>query len=569
MLTPDWGSAAMAARLPQFESVRLFVERTRLVRPDFVVTEQNAADVVTICRALDGLPLALELAGARGGVLEVEEIAERLGGALDELGVPGRTVEVRQRTLRGAIDWSYALLDAAERRVFARLSVFAGGCFADAAGDVCAGPDVDAGSVPGIVASLVRKSLVVAETRDGEERYRLLDTLRAYASEQLVASGEAEQTRARLADNFLRVAERGEFELRRPEQARWWRRLTLELDNLRLAMDWYRERDPERALRIVAALWWFWSQHLSEGLSRLRQALEAGTNLPSRLRARGWAALAFVAANEGDHSEVRRSYDAVRSLCEPPDGADLVAHVTLSLGMVVDDEGDEDEGRQLAERAERLAREAGDRWLRSRALVALVETAIRRDEARSAEALISEAAALAREIGDPRTEADIVKFRGVAARNQGRLEEAEAAFAQSAAAYRQSGDRLSAAMLRREQANLARLRGDPSRARELLAQSIDLDWSVGRRAGIVRSLRHLVLVEHLDGDIEAAARYAGLCARAEGEVTVVFDPAVLRDSEQAIQEARRAMGDDLFARAFEEGRAMTLSEGVRAILARR
>ncbi|WP_407924299.1 AfsR/SARP family transcriptional regulator [Actinomadura macrotermitis] len=251
---PDAGPAEAAA----YASVRLFADRAAAVRPGFTVDDATAPHVTEICRELDGIPLAIELAAARLRSLTPTQVAARLGDRFRLLGGGSRTALPRHRTLRAVVDWSWELLDDAERTALRRLSVFAGGAAPDAAAAVCgldgAGPD----EVVDTIAALVDKSLVIADG-DADVRYRLLETVRAYAAERLAESGEHDRVRAAHAAFFVDLAERAEPELRRSDQLRWADRLTAERDNciaaFRSILD---ARDVAPGIRLAAALSWFW-----------------------------------------------------------------------------------------------------------------------------------------------------------------------------------------------------------------------------------------------------------------------------------------------------------------------
>ncbi|TYB41248.1 BTAD domain-containing putative transcriptional regulator [Actinomadura chibensis] len=244
-----------------FASVRLFGDRAAAVRPGFAVDAETVADVVEICRALDGIPLAIELAAARLRSLTPGQVAARLGDRFRLLTGGSRTALPRHRTLRAVVDWSWDLLDDVERTVLRRLSVFAGGATPDAAVDVCGLPAPDAPAprdVIDVIAALVEKSLVMADG-DAEVRYRLLETVRVYAGERLEEAGEAPRVRSAHAAHLVALAERAEPELRRRDQLRWTDRLAAERGNVTVAFRHVIDTgDRETGLRLVAALVWFW-----------------------------------------------------------------------------------------------------------------------------------------------------------------------------------------------------------------------------------------------------------------------------------------------------------------------
>jgi predicted ATPase len=247
-------------QLMQYESVRLFVDRARLVRPSFSVNDQNASAVAEICHRLDGIPLAIELAAALVRGLTVEQIVERLSDRFRLLTAGTRMALPRHQTLRAAIDWSYELLSRAERALFRRLSVFAGGwdlkgAEAVGAGKLPEGGEVRTEEVWELMMRLIDKSLVVME--EGMGRYQMLETLREYGRERLQEAGEAEETREKHLEFFLGLAERAEEELQGAQQREWLERLEKEQDNFRVALSYGLEREPEKALKLAAALWRF------------------------------------------------------------------------------------------------------------------------------------------------------------------------------------------------------------------------------------------------------------------------------------------------------------------------
>ena len=294
-------------------SVRLFVERARAARPDLTLTVLHTSAVARICRRLDGIPLALELAAARVKALSVEQIATRLDDRFRLLTGGNRTALPRQRTLRATVDWSYDLLSEEERALLRRLSVFAGGWSLEAAEAVCAGEGIESSDVLDLLQHLVDRSLVVTDVHpDGTTRFRMLEMLQQYALERLVERGEADAARGQHAAWVLALAERAGPELRGPREREWSERLEGECENLRAALRWLVERgEAERSLRLGSALWRFWSVrgHLIEGLDWLEQALAlsgaSGDVTDQVLRARAGAlnGAGNLAMARGEHGE--------------------------------------------------------------------------------------------------------------------------------------------------------------------------------------------------------------------------------------------------------------------------
>ena len=286
---PSLGQSPRVEELAGYESVRLFVERASHRNPAFSRTPENAHAVARICGRLEGIPLAIELAAARVG-LSVEQIAARLDDSLRLLTTGSRTASPRHRTLRGTLDWSYALLSEPERSLFCRLSVFAGGWTLEAAEVVGAEVDNEQVDVLDVLSRLVDKSLVVAETTGGGGvRYRMLEPIRQYAREKLEEGGEAEEVRRQHASFFLSLTEEPELRLRGAEDVEWLERLEAEHDNLRAALSWVLERgEAELGLRLAGALWPFWEAHghYSEGRRWLEEALEKGGQASAAARAK-------------------------------------------------------------------------------------------------------------------------------------------------------------------------------------------------------------------------------------------------------------------------------------------
>lgn len=254
-LPPAGTGAAGAVRYP---AIRLFADRAALVRPGFAVGPDSAATVIQICRALDGIPLAIELAAARLRALTLTQIADRLDDRFRLLAVGSRGALPRHQTLRAIVDWSWDLLDDSERRVLRRLSVFSGGATPASAEQVC-GPGGDSRDIIDVIASLVDKSLVTADSEQADVRYRLLETVRAYAAERLAEAGEQDAVRSTHAAYFLTLAETAEPGLRSHGQLPWLGRLTAEHGNCAAALRHaIATRDTRTALRFVSALAWFW-----------------------------------------------------------------------------------------------------------------------------------------------------------------------------------------------------------------------------------------------------------------------------------------------------------------------
>jgi len=295
--------------LAGYDAVRLFVDRARGVNPAFALTRANALAVAEICRRLDGIPLAIELAAVRTSVLTPEQVSVRLGDRFRLLVGGSRTGLPRHRTLRAMMDWSYELLGEPERLAWRRLSIFAGDFVVDAAEAVAGGAPVDESDVLDLVGALTEQSILVVHQDAGEARFRMLETVRQYGIERLQQSEEESALRGRQLDWVLSLSERAESEWRGPNQAAWLLRIDRDLDNIRAALDWARS-DPGRAgtgLQVVTALWLFWQVrgHLGEGRMWL-EALLALVRERNAVRGKALNVDGFLAYSQGDTATALR-----------------------------------------------------------------------------------------------------------------------------------------------------------------------------------------------------------------------------------------------------------------------
>ncbi len=333
---PDPQHLPDASSLPQYDAVALFIERAATVQPDFRITNENAPAVAEICARLDGLPLAIELAAARVRLLSPQAILTRLERRLGLLSGGARDLPERQQTLRGAIGWSHDLLDPVQQALFARLSVFVGGCSLPSAQTIC-DPAGELGvDVLDVLSALVDQSLVRQEDRTGEPRFRMLETVREFAAEQLDARGEATSTRARHAGHFLSVAEAAAPHLTGVDRARWLDLLEGDHDNFRAAIAWSIEvGDAVTGCRLLAALWRFWQtrNHLVEGAGRADAILTLPGLVPPAIRARAHEAAGGIAWWSGDMARVQREYEEAVRLAREVGEPRLLADALYNLSF--------------------------------------------------------------------------------------------------------------------------------------------------------------------------------------------------------------------------------------------
>lgn len=344
--------------LAAYPAMELLTARASAVQPDFSINDvQIARAAAQLCRRLDGLPLAIELAAARISVLTLADLNEHLARSLDVLSDGPHDLPTRQRTLRATIDWSHSLLGEPARQMFARMAVFHGSSSIDSVARVCGTNSL------GDLQALVENSLMLVSDIHGERRFQMLDTIHEYARERLLDLGECEEARLRHARYFLALAETAEPALQGPGQLDWLNRLDIERDNLEAALRWAREHQEwETGLRLASALWWFWSYRggLRAGRQWLEELLAASEGQVSgTVRARALAISGWLSMHQGDTSHARHRFECSLALAEQCGSAWCSAFALTGLGSTGVWAGDPDHTRQEA-----LLAEASDRWRR-------------------------------------------------------------------------------------------------------------------------------------------------------------------------------------------------------------
>ena len=498
------------APLVHEEGVSFFLARARAVKPDF-----QADDAVSeICLRLDDLPLALELAAARVKALSATQILERLEQRLPLLTGGPRDLPERQRTLRATIEWSYDLLTPDEQRLFARLSVFAGGCTLEAAEEI---PDADFDTLQ----SLVDKSLV----RHNEERYWMLETIREYATERLEESGEAEELRGRHAKHFLTLAEEAEPQLREGPKE-WLDRLEREHDNLRAALDLFEASgETQLALRLEGAVWWFWDarSHLVEGRRRLESTLAADER-PTAVRARALNGAGEMAINAGDIAAARLLAQEALGLHRALGSAWDTAYCLHLLGHATIIEKEFQRAKPLLEESARLFRELGDQHHGLFATHLLAWNSYLGGDGARAQALWEDNLRDARATGDRNIEAlSLGALADNVAVEEGRVEDALAMLTE---AYRIN--------------------------RDLGMPSVQTAMDLGRFARGLAFAGRAVAAARVLASAEALYEESGARAR----------PTVAERDEKTLSAVRAQLDEAAFAEAWEQGRALTADEAV-------
>lgn len=439
---PDRGSLPSAEELVRYEAARLFVERAGSAGSGFVLDECNAPAVARLCQGLDGLPLAIELAASRARVLSAQQIAERLDDRFGLLITGPRTAQSRHRTLRATVDWSHDLLPEKEKILFKRASVFAGGFSLPAAEAVCSGEGVEGHEVLDLLGGVVDRSLVVAQERGGEVRYRLLETIRQYASEKLEASEEAEAVRERHAKFFLRFAGEAEPHLNGGDRGARLGRVRAEHDNLRAALSWSLRKSEDTGLRMAGDLFWFWfhSGYWSEGRRWLEGAL-AGAPARTAPRAKALYGAGFLAWTQGDHAAARSQLEESVGLWRELGDGQGLAHALHILGMELLGQGEHAAALSLAEESVRIFREGEDDFGLAISLASLGVVALNGGDHATARAILEESVAICQRIGDRWAISLALRNLGISAFREGDLRRAEALLKESLVVLRELGEK--------------------------------------------------------------------------------------------------------------------------------
>jgi len=349
------------------ESVQLFIARARANSPEFKLTTNNTAWVAEICRRLDGMPLAIELAAARVRTLSIKQIAERLDDRFNLLTGGSRTAPDRHQTLAATIDWSYALLSGGEQKLLQRFSVFSGGGTLEAIESGCKGEDLKNSEVLGLLSKLVDKSLVIADQRSDKMRYFLLETIREFALERLAESNEMEFSKDRHLDYYLQFAEEAEPKIKGPNQLIWYERLKMEHDNLRAALDWALDsKNAKAGLRLAGSLGFFWLTHgyISEGKGWMEKALKQKHAAPTALIANALKFLGIMLIQSEGKNLDRAGQLLVESqdLYQEMDDKRGLADVLNIRGIHAILKQEYAEAKQFLNESLALRREIGDTW---------------------------------------------------------------------------------------------------------------------------------------------------------------------------------------------------------------
>jgi len=608
-------------RLMQFPTVQLFVDRAQAVRPDFQVTPGNAGAVAALCARLEGIPLAIELAAARAQVLTPAQMLERLSQRFDLLASRRTDKDSRHRSLWAAIDWSYHLLSSELQRFFARLSVFRGGWTLERAEAVCEEP-----RALDYLAQLRGHSLITAEEGAPEMRFRLLESLREFAADQL--SPEEQTALAyRHAGYFLSLAEEADSKLNGPEQAKWLDMLEAEHDNLRAALNFRLAPDDNQienqtskienidaGLRLAAALRRFWTVrgYLNEGRAWLERALSwPQAQEPTEARAKALNGAGTLAYLQGDYAEARLLYEASLEIGRRLGKRESIAGTLNNLGLLLWNQGNYTAARAYQEESLAIKRELGDRWGIASSLLNLGAVCRDQGEEEKARALFEESLAICRELGDQQgtshalhnmgnlalaardyararalyEESLTIKralgyMQGVAttldnlgeiARYQEDYDAARAFYEESMAIMQELGSKSGIATSLSNLGAVAVLQGDYARARTLLEESLTMRRTMGDQPGIAACLEGFAClataqakskIQNPESKITRTVRLAGAATALRETIGATLTLLERTDLDRAIAAARAVLGEEAFEAAWTQGRALTPEQAI-------
>jgi predicted ATPase/DNA-binding NarL/FixJ family response regulator len=582
---PDDQTLGSAQHVGQAEAVQLFVVRAQAARPDFALTDENAPVVAEICRRLDGLPLAIELAAARIRALPPEALLARMERTLPLLTGGPRDVPARQQTLRNTIAWSYDLLTLPEQTLFRRLAVFRG-CTLDAAEVVCGANGAaakQAGSssitllpletevLDGIV-SLIDKSLLRREGAAGDQPwYVMLETVREFALERLEESGEDEVIGRRHVLHYLRLVEKADAESDSgARQHAWFTRLEQEHENLRAALDRCEAHGYAiPALRIATALTWFWEVrgHVREGRERFARLLSCfpargATGERAALRARALHAAATLAVFQGDHIGARALQEEGLHVLEEQDDTPGVYSALTALGLIANLQQDYEAAQEFVERAMDVAHLLDDADAVEGARVNLSHVLHEAGDLPRAREELERSIRFWRETGDRQGLAYGLRLLATIAEAQRDYTSYRAFAKEELALNRQMGDRRREALTLASDANLATDQGDYDTAHRLFVESLTLLQELGDVASSAFVIERVAVLAAAQRQDDRATRLAGAAAALRQHSGVPLTPRAEEQLQSALAPARQALGETAFTKVWESGQALTLGEAI-------
>lgn len=552
--------------LEQDSAVQLFVNRAMAVRPNFAVTPENSATIREICSRLDGLPLAIELAAPRTKLLSPQAILDRLQSRLQLLTGGAIDLPERQQTLRNTIDWSHGLLNESEQKLFRRFSVFTGGCTLEATEAVCnTGQDLGIDLFDGL-ASLVDKNLVQRmDLPAAEARFTMLETVREYAIERLVSSGEEAATRRAHAAYCLVLAEEGNPELSAAERALWLSRCDLEIDNFRSALDWlFANKELDWGLRLCMALFRFWDmrEHLTEGRIRLENILRLAGAEHKKQRARVAIFIAALLAAQGDSVGGRRFGEESLLLYQELNDRWGIAAALNALGIGARDSGDYEAAQSCFERCLEYWRALSDQVETARCLHNLANVARIRGNYPRAEMALREAANIFESEGDRSGAAWSMNQGGDIEREQGNLEAAGDRYQRALKAFRDAGDRWGCGRSLSDLGHVYCEQKQYEAAQDAYSEALKIFAELGHKRGMARVLDGLACLAAARRQAARALKLAGAAEHFRRLAGTRLSQTEQRVLDENLSSSWKSLGEGDGKRAWAEGSGLSIDTAI-------
>ena len=562
--------------LLECESVQLFVERASAANPKFNLTEMNAFSVAQICLRLDGIPLALELAAARVRVLSVEQVAERLDDRFRLLTGGSRTALPRQQTLRALIDWSYDLLTDSEKALFRRLAVFVGGWTLEAAEAVCAGDGVEPYEVLDLLTQLVDKSLVIPEERDNVVRYHRLETIRQYAREKLLESDEALKVRQRHLDYFIELIKWGDKNWFGPEYAEVEKRLGSEGDNIRAALAWTLENQPEKALEIISwvvvmGLWITrgqitearnWCKMALDRLEEISPDLDIEDKTLMRLKATGWNYLSMALMNLGDHRASRDAAENSVKLARESGNERILARGLASLGIGAAYSGDPDYALEVTMESIAICKQQGYLRTHAWAINTMIHIYAIKGDQDQKQKYEEEYKALTQKGGMPFDPAEAEMNLSEQAHARGDIAGALQHVENALGILAERGDKYRLTGFTSEVAHFLRQHGEYKEALMYYHRSIRLWQDFGHRAAVAHQLECFAFISVEQGGVPRAIKLFGAAETLREASNSVRTPAEQKEFEQIKSKLQSQVEEGEFNKIWNEGSSITMEHAI-------
>jgi predicted ATPase/serine/threonine protein kinase len=562
---PTVASRASVDEIAESEAVALFVDRAQSAKPSFALTADLAPLVADLCSRLDGIPLAIELAAARVKALSVAQILEKLA-SLGVLRGGGRSALPRHQTLRATIEWSYALLDDAERSVLTRCAVFVGGWELAAAEAICASDRVDASEVVDVLERLVDKSLVVPEDRGDRVRYRLLATIGLFARELLAASGEADAVAGAHRAWFAELLERAFADFGGAGHERWRELVAIEHENALAALAWGRtsQSDPVESVRLAVALGAYWDMygHWQLGREWLEWCLEAAPEAPAQLRTRALFRAGTLAHRQGDLAGARARLEACLPLLRPTGNARMLAETLSQLGVIANNMADRSRAEDLLEQALEINRAAGQPIAIGSTLYELGAVARDSAEYSRARSLLEQSLAEFETAGFRQGVGVVYCELGLIAVREGAPEEAARLAERGLAVAREIGVAFLEAYARIALGEIAIDAGEGRAARVHFAEALALAKSLGGSELITQGLEGMAQAAALLGEAGRAVTLFGAASALRESMHEALPDADRKRIDAVLSRARATLGDAVAGRATETGRSLARDAAV-------